>query len=253
MATTNDITERLRADLELAAKTLRRYQELHIAKGTPESMGKASANAALADRFEATLAATPEAQPAGDAPAPVVATWRERVKYLDRPTDFAERCAAVEEARDLRWALEEAYARIASMRTEWGAEVVALTAQARHAEDCLEAAKARIAELDAKLNTPQIHDFAEAVVLEAAHQRELWPDSRDVGKQPSDWFWLVGHLAGKALHAATSGNKDKTAHHTISTAAALANWHAFVTGEYTDFRPGIDPVARGIEQPKEPA
>lgn len=52
----SDITTRLREDLDLAAKTLRRYQELHIAKGTPESMGKASANAALAERFEATLA-----------------------------------------------------------------------------------------------------------------------------------------------------------------------------------------------------
>lgn len=43
-------------DLREAAKTLRRYQDLHIAKGTPESMGKASANAALAERFEATIA-----------------------------------------------------------------------------------------------------------------------------------------------------------------------------------------------------
>lgn len=135
MATTKDITERLRADLELAAKTLRRYQELHITKGTPESLGKASANAALADRFEATLAATIEAQAACDAAMPVVATWRERVKHLDGPTDFADRCAAVEEARDLRWALTDAYARIAPMRTEWGAEVTALTERAEKARD----------------------------------------------------------------------------------------------------------------------
>lgn len=164
--------------------------------------------------------------------------------------------------------LAERDARIADMRKEWGEEaatltsqaqfqsgvaealkkrVSELTAQARHTEDCLEAAKARIAELEAKLNTPQLHDFAQAVVLEAAHQRERWGVSHDAGKDPSDWFWLVGYLAGKALHAATSGNNDKTAHHTISTAAALANWHAHVTGEYTAFRPGIDPVARGIE------
>jgi hypothetical protein len=85
--------------------------------------------------LRAALAAPYQAQPAGDAALPVVATWRERIKHLDRPTDFAERCAAVEEARDLRWALEEAYDRIASMRTEWGAEVAALTERAEKARD----------------------------------------------------------------------------------------------------------------------
>lgn len=157
----------------------------------------------------------------------------------------------IEQIAGLEADLREERNRIADMRKEWDAEVGALTAQARHAEDVVEAATARIAELDAKLNTPQLHDFARAVVLEAAHQRERWGVSHDVGKLPSDWFWLVGYLAGKALNAANSYDTDKTAHHTISTAAALANWHAFVTGEYTDFRPGIDPVARGIEQPKE--
>jgi hypothetical protein len=47
--------------------------------------------------------------------------------------------------------LVEERSRIASMRTEWGAEVAALTAQARHAEDCLEAAKARIADLESHM------------------------------------------------------------------------------------------------------
>jgi hypothetical protein len=56
---TNDQINRLRDDLELAAKTLRRYESLHLAKGTPESLEKANANAALAWRFEATLANAP--------------------------------------------------------------------------------------------------------------------------------------------------------------------------------------------------
>jgi len=90
------------------------------------------------------------------------------------------------------------------------------------------------------INTPELRDFATGAVLEAFHQRERWGSEHDAGKTPADWFWLVGYLAGKALHAQTSGNTDKALHHTISTAAALANWHAAITGEHTAMRPGID-------------
>ncbi len=44
------------ADLTEAATTLRRYETLHRAKGTAESTEKAEVNAALATRFEATIA-----------------------------------------------------------------------------------------------------------------------------------------------------------------------------------------------------
>lgn len=83
------------------------------------------------------------------------------------------------------------------------------------------------------LNTPELHSFSEGVTLEALHQRERWGTDHDAGKAPADWFWLVGYLAGKALHAQTSGNAEKALHHTISTAAALANWHAAITGEHS--------------------
>ena len=53
----NHDLERLRSNLELAAKTLRRYEALHRAKGTAESLKKAEANAELATRFEATVIA----------------------------------------------------------------------------------------------------------------------------------------------------------------------------------------------------
>lgn len=43
-------------DLREAATTLRRYESLHRAKGTAESTAKADVNAALAARFEATIA-----------------------------------------------------------------------------------------------------------------------------------------------------------------------------------------------------
>lgn len=60
----NHDLERLRSDLELAAKTLRRYEELHRLKGTTESLEKARVNMVLAARFEATLSATPTVEPA---------------------------------------------------------------------------------------------------------------------------------------------------------------------------------------------
>lgn len=43
-------------DLDVAAETLRHYEALHRAKNTGESTAKAEANAALAARFEATIA-----------------------------------------------------------------------------------------------------------------------------------------------------------------------------------------------------
>jgi hypothetical protein len=47
-------------DLREAAATLRRYETLHRAKGTDDSMAKAEVNAALASRFEATIAKATE-------------------------------------------------------------------------------------------------------------------------------------------------------------------------------------------------
>ncbi|NBC16375.1 MAG: hypothetical protein GVY18_03560 [Bacteroidetes bacterium] len=81
------------------------------------------------------------------------------------------------------------------------------------------------------LNAPELHDFARAVVLEAAHQRQRWGADYDEVREPVDWFWLLGYLGGKALHAAVLGDHDKALHHTISTAAMLANWHAHLMQE----------------------
>lgn len=51
----------------------------------------------------------------------------------------------------------------------------------------------------ALLNTPELLSFRDGVVLEAAHQRERWSSDHDGGKSPEDWYWLIGHLAGRAL------------------------------------------------------
>lgn len=91
------------------------------------------------------------------------------------------------------------------------------------------------------INTPTILDFQQGVRLEAAQQQERWGTAHDAGKDPSAWFWLLGHLAGKALAAAVKGDTEKALHHCISSAAALLNWHAHLTGARTGMRPGISP------------
>jgi hypothetical protein len=120
---------------------------------------------------------------------------------------------------------EEATVRICAEKMK------ALTADLASAERERDAARAL-------LNSPELLSFRDGVVLEAAHQRQRWPAEDDAGKTPADWFWLVGYLAGKALHAHASGNTEKALHHTISSAAALANWHAAILSK-TDMRPGL--------------
>lgn len=89
------------------------------------------------------------------------------------------------------------------------------------------------------IHSPELHSFGKGVLLEAAHQRERWGNDHDAGKEPQDWFWLLGYLAGKALKAHSDGNTEKALHHTISSAAALANWHGAILGTH-NMRPGID-------------
>lgn len=93
--------------------------------------------------------------------------------------------------------------------------------------------KAKAARYD-ELSTPEIHDFLVAVEREALHQRDRWGVNHDAGKADSDWFWLIGFLAGKALH-----KPEKMLHHIITTAAACLNWHAARVGAHTAMRPGI--------------
>lgn len=82
--------------------------------------------------------------------------------------------------------------------------------------------------LKALVNSPETADFLIGVRNEVAHQVERWGSVHDRAKEPPDWFWLVGYLAGKALAAHKDGNVDKALHHCISTAAVLANWHTHV-------------------------
>lgn len=91
----------------------------------------------------------------------------------------------------------------------------------------------------AVINSPETADFMAGVPIEAAHQRERWGADHDEGKSPYDWFWLIGYLSQKAASAAVAGDAEKAMHHTISTAAALANWHAALSGKSSTMHPGI--------------
>ncbi len=101
------------------------------------------------------------------------------------------------------------------------------------------ALREKVEEFNALLNTPEIEDFDKAVPLEAAHQIMRWGAEHDEGKNPEDWFWLVGYLAGKALAASRAGDLIKAKHHCISTSAVLRNWHAQLRSGISVMRPGI--------------
>lgn len=122
--------------------------------------------------------------------------------------------------------------------------------------------------LKALVNTPELLNFMAGVPLEAVHQQERWGAKHDGGKTPEDWYWLIGHLAGRALahhkeaerllagisppyavagsvfefsEAQIAHHRSKAVHHCVTTAAAMANWHAAVLGK-TNMRPGLDPA-----------
>lgn len=106
----------------------------------------------------------------------------------------------------------------------------------------------KVADLERERDHPETEDFFKGVPLEAAHQRARWGSEHDSGKAPADWFWLVGYLAGKCLAAHIGGGREKALHHTISTAASLANWHMAIKGA-GNMRPGIeDPLVHAAER-----
>ncbi len=109
--------------------------------------------------------------------------------------------------------------------------------------DALERSRAEVSRLTELINTPHTDDFLGSVRLEAAHQVERWGTVHDRGKEPSDWFWLVGYLAGKCLAAHIKGDLEKAKHHTISSAAALFNWWTAIAAIDTRMKPGGSDVA----------
>lgn len=85
--------------------------------------------------------------------------------------------------------------------------------------------------LRSSIHSPEIEDFLLGVKKEVLHQRERWGEQHDAGKGVTDWYWLLGYLGGKALHAAISRDWDKVRHHLITTAAACYHWHESLSDE----------------------
>lgn len=108
-------------------------------------------------------------------------------------------------------------------------------------------AEAELARVREVINTPELDNFLRAVHVEAIHQVERWGTAHDRAKRDSDWFWLVGYLAGKALHSSVAGNNDKALHHCVSTAAALYNWHCAIKGVDVRMCPGKSDLEAVLE------
>jgi len=103
---------------------------------------------------------------------------------------------------------------------------------------CIAQLRAERDRLHALINTPETASFLEGTRIEVAHQVEKWGTVHDRAKEPADWFWLVGYLAGKALRAHLYGDREKALHHCISTAAVLANWHTHIAVGASAMTPG---------------
>lgn len=81
------------------------------------------------------------------------------------------------------------------------------------------------------LAEPEINNFVNAVTKESLHQRDRWGAEHDASKSPDEWLWLIAYLATKATQAARYNDREKYLHQLITTAAALANWHAQVIAQ----------------------
>lgn len=171
-------------------------------------------------------------------------SWRCLAERLEAERLGVEARLAERDA-EIKWLREE---QTELRRTDKQREEVMLALHARTkgwralaeaAERARDEACQDVERLNAIINTPQADDFLRAVSIEAEHQRQRWGNDHDSGKTAADWFWLIGYLAGKALHSAMHNDATKAEHHVITTAAACANWHKAMNGE-TNMRPGID-------------
>lgn len=108
-------------------------------------------------------------------------------------------------------------------------------------ESALATMQAEVTRLHLLINSPETEDFDKGVPLECAHQGQRWGEAHDRSKSSENWYWLVGYLAGKALRASILGDRTKALHHTISTAAALRNWHKAIKLDASGAGVGQDP------------
>jgi hypothetical protein len=139
---------------------------------------------------------------------------------------------------------EKVVAALSMVRADWKAKLVTLPSG--EVELLLEQAL-QAHDLHALINNPHTDEFLPAVQLEAAHQRDRWGEAHDRGKSAENWFWLVGYLAGKCLRAVITGDREKALHHTVSSAAALANWYEAIKRDTTGTGFGQDNDIKPVE------
>ncbi|GEM_PF-3167564 len=106
--------------------------------------------------------------------------------------------------------------------------------------DLMQRAAAEIAYLRGLINNPHTEEFLSAVQYEAAHQRYRFGEAHDRQKSAENWHWLLGKLAGKCLRAVITGDKEKALHHTVSSAASLANWFQAIKLDTSGCGEGLD-------------
>lgn len=75
------------------------------------------------------------------------------------------------------------------------------------------------------VHRPENNEFLKGVSIEFEYQRSR-TDVKDDEKTPTEWYWTLGHLAGKALHSSMINDIDKAKHHCITAAALLWHWHS---------------------------
>lgn len=200
--------------------------------------------------FERICAALSSATPAGGGLTELIAKWRRHAKNMriDGLMDCADELEATLAASPVPMSDTGAQEKCGDCSgCYWGTgkcygNEQAAPPQSAPVAGMTDKLEAEVARLNAIINSPQSDDFIRAVSTEAEHQRQRWGAEGDAGKTPADWFWLIGYLAGKALHSHASGNVEKAEHHVITTAAACANWHRAIFGK-SDMRPGIDKAA----------
>ena len=84
----------------------------------------------------------------------------------------------------------------------------------------------RLVHLEALINTPELINFVQGAVAEAAHQRNRWGPTHDAYKTMEEWVTVIVHLLAKFVNAGWNNDVDKTLHHLITLAAVAANAHA---------------------------
>lgn len=106
--------------------------------------------------------------------------------------------------------------------------------------DLMRRAAEELTYLRGLINNPHTEEFLSAVQYEAAHQRYRFGEAHDRQKSAENWHWLLGKLAGKCLRAVITGDKEKALHHTVSSAASLANWFQAIKLDTSGCGAGLD-------------